>query len=126
MDTVYNNPSGPYIQTLKFKREVIQIGFIHEKRDNDSMSATFDYIEETMGSIWFRENMPVILTDRGPEFEKWEMYETNNKTGEVRCKIFYCDPMASWQKAECENNHNYVRDIIPNHLDLSNITNQDL
>ena len=46
-----------------------------------------------MGSVWFKENIPVILTDRGPEFEKWYMFEANTKTGEVRCKIFYCDSM---------------------------------
>jgi IS30 family transposase len=126
MDTVYNNPSGPYIQTLKFKKEVIQIGFIHQVKDNEAMASTFDYIEEVFGHEWFCTNIPVILTDRGTEFEKWEMFEANNKTGEYRCKIFYCDPMRASQKAECENNHNFVRDIIDNDMDLSNIKQEDL
>ena len=126
MDTVYNNPSGPYIQTLKFKKEVIQIGFIHQKLDNEAMASAIDYIEEVMGSIWFRENMPILLTDRGTEFEKWHMFETNTKTGEGRCKIFYCDPMQSSQKPNCENNHNYVRDIIDNDMDLSKLTQEDI
>lgn len=126
LDTVYNIPSGPYIETLKFKKEVIQIGFIYQKKDNESMSSTFDLIEEKFGSIWFKENIPVILTDRGPEFEKWHMYEKNNETGEHRCKIFYCDPQQSSQKPDCEVNHNYVRDILPNEMDLSLLTQEDM
>ena len=125
MDTVYNSQSGPYIQTLKFKKEDIQIGYIHKKRNNESMSSTLDNLEEIFGIKWFRKNMPVLLTDRGPEFEKWEMFEFN-KNGQPRCKIFYCDPMQSSQKAECECNHNYVRDIIPNEMDLINLTNEDM
>ena len=34
--------------------------------------------------------------------------------------------MQSSQKSRIENNHNYVRDIITNELDISNITQQDL
>lgn len=126
LDTVYNSLSGPYIQTLKFKKEYIQIGFIHQKNDNESMSSTFDYLEREFGSVWFRENIPVILTDRGSEFEKWYMFENNNQTGEHRCKIFYCDPMQSSQKPDCEVNHNYVRDILPNKTDLSPLTQEDI
>jgi IS30 family transposase len=126
MDTVYNTQSGPYIQTLKFKKEVIQIGFIHNKKDNENMASTFDKLEEKMGHDWFCKNIPVILTDRGSEFEKWLMFEANNITGEFRCKIFYCDAMQSSQKADCECNHNYVRDIFPNETDLSNITQDEL
>jgi len=126
MDTVYNHPSGPYIQTLKFKKEVVQIGFIHDTSDNESMSATFDYIEELFNTEWFCENIPVILTDRDSAFIKWELFEFSKITGEQRCQIFYCDPMQSSQKADCEVNHNYVRDIIDNDMDLTNITNEDL
>jgi len=125
MDTVYNNPSGPYIQTLKFKKEDIQIGYLYKEKDNESMSSTFDALETLFGIKWFRKNMPVILTDRGAEFEKWWMYEFN-KNKQPRCKIFYCDPMQSSQKAECECNHNYVRDIIPNEMNLSNLTQEDM
>ena len=34
--------------------------------------------------------------------------------------------MQSSQKSRIENNHNYVRDIITNELDISKITQQDL
>jgi len=125
MDTVYNNPAGPYIQTLKFKKEDIQIGYIYDKKNNESMSSSFDLLESIFGIYWMRKNIPVILTDRGTEFEKWELFEFN-KEKEARCRIFYCDPMQSSQKAECECNHNYIRDIIPNEMDITSLTNDDI
>ena len=47
-------------------------------------------------------------------------------TKEARLNIFYCDPMCSYQKPHVENNHNYIRDIISNEVDISNITQQDI
>jgi hypothetical protein len=125
MDTVYNNPSGPYIQTLKFKKEDIQIGYIHVNKTNESMASTFDLLESIFGINWIRKNIPIILTDRGTEFEKWDLFEFN-KDKQPRCRIFYCDPMQSSQKADCECNHNFIRDIIPNDMDISNLTNEDM
>lgn len=34
-------------------------------------------------------------------------------TGEVQCMMFYCDPMNSNQKSECEKNHEFIRYVIP-------------
>ena len=54
------------------------------------------------------------------------MLEINMETGELRTNIFYCDPMTSSQKPHVENNHNYIRDILPNGLDLSFLTQDKL
>ena len=68
----------------------------------------------------------LLLTDRGSEFEKYELFEVNTETGEIRSNIFYCDPQTPSQKPHVENNHNYVRDIIPNGKSLKNLTQEDL
>ena len=126
MDTVMNSLSGPYIQTLIFEDTNFMIGFLHKEKTNISMSEAFDKLEGKLGHELFCLTFPLIITDRGVEFEKWDMFEANAITGEYRCKIFYCDPMASWQKPHVENNHNYIRDILPNEIDLSFLTQQDL
>jgi len=126
MDTIYNRPDGPFIQTLLFEDTSLMIGFLHQERTADSMSKTFDYLEEYLGYDLFRTTFPLLLTDRGSEFATWDLFEANIETGEIRLRIFYCDPMASYQKAKLENNHNYVRDILPNELDLSFLTQEDL
>ena len=126
MDTVMNSLSGPYIQTLFFNDTKLMIGFLHTERTSASMSNTFDILEEKLGYELFRKTFPLILTDRGSEFEKVKLFEFNQTTGEFRLNIFYCDPYQSSQKPNVENNHNYVRDIIPNNVDISNITQEDL
>jgi len=126
MDTVYNEREGPYIQTFIFEKSLFMIGFIHEEKTSDSMAKSLDELEGKLESPTFMKLFPLILTDRGTEFEKHQFFEFNRKTGESRLNIFYCDPMQSSQKPHVENNHNYVRDIIPNEVSLDNVTNADL
>ena len=125
MDTVYNNPSGPYLQTLLLENSSFMIGFIHKDKSNKSMSGSFDLLQERLGNDLFSKLFPVILTDRGSEFEKYKLFEFD-KDGNSRLCMFYCDPMQSNQKPHIENNHNYVRDIIPNSYPLENLTQRDI
>lgn len=68
----------------------------------------------------------MLLTDRGSEFEKYELFEVNIETGEIRGNIFYCDPQSPSQKPNVENNHNYVRDIIPNGKSIKHLKQEDV
>ena len=126
MDTVLNAQSGPYIQTFYFEGSGIIIGFIHKEKTSESMSKTLDKLENKLGHDLYRELFSLILTDRGVEFEKVDLFEFNKETGEFRTNIFYCDAYQSSQKPHIENTHNYIRDIIPNEFDISNITQDDL
>jgi IS30 family transposase len=125
MDTIYNSPAGPYIQTIMLSSGIM-IGFIHKEKTDESMAASFDYLQDTLGDEVFNELFSLGLTDRGTEFQKHTLFEFNKKTGEARLNLFYCDPMCSYQKPHVENNHNFLRDILPNNMDLSHITNEDL
>jgi len=125
MDTVYNNPSGPYLQTFLFEKTAFMIGFIHTEKTSDSMAERINWLQETLDTELFSKIFPVLLTDRGTEFEKWKLFELD-RTGNTRLNIFYCDPMQSSQKAHVENNHNYVRDIIPNGYPLDDLTQPDI
>ena len=126
MDTVLNSLSGPFIQTFYFEGSGLMIGFLHQDKTSESMSKTLDILEEKLGHDLYRELFPLILTDRGVEFEKTTLFEFNQHTGEFRTNIFYCDAYQSSQKPHVENTHNYIRDIIPNEIDMSNITQEDL
>lgn len=126
MDTVLNSQSGPYIQTFYFEGSGIMIGFIHNNKTSESMSKTLDVLENKLGHDLYRELFSLILTDRGVEFEKVNLFEFNQENGEFRTNIFYCDAYQSSQKPHVENTHNYIRDIIPNEIDMFNITQDDL
>ena len=125
MDTVYNNPSRPYLQTFMFPESGFMIGRIHQEKTNECMSSALDHYQDCLGLDLFRKLFALVLTDRGSEFEKFKMFECDN-TGNFRLNIFYCDPMQSSQKPHIENNHNYVRDIIPNKRSMTNISQQDI
>ena len=92
---------------------------------DDEGYVTVKYVEETLKDD-YTKLFSLLLTDRGTEFEKCELFEVNIETGEIRGNIFYCDPQSPSQKPHVENNHNYVRDILPNSKSLKNLTQEDL
>lgn len=125
LDTVYNNQDGPYIQTFIFQNTGLMIGFLHQEKTSESMASTLDDLQVTLEGDYYKL-FSLLLTDRGSEFEKFELFEVNVGTGEIRGNIFYCDAQTPSQKPHVENNHNYVRDIIPNGKSLKNLKQEDL
>ena len=97
MDTVYNNQTGPYIQTFIFENTEFMIGILHTEKTSDSMSKSLDSFQEILSDKEYEQLFSVLLTDRGTEFIKSQQFEVNIHTGEIRGKIFYCDPMQSSQ-----------------------------
>ena len=125
MDTVYNNPSGPFLQTFLFEKTEFMVGFLHQDRTGESMSNRIDTLQMQLGDVLFSKLFPLLLTDRGSEFEVARLFELD-KEGNSRLNIFYCDPMQSSQKAHLENGHNYIRDIIPNGYPLDGLDQNDI
>lgn len=124
MDTVYNNQSGPYIQTFIFENTSLMIGILHSEKTADSMSKALDLIQDKLTTEEYQKIFSLLLTDRGTEFAKPIQFEINIDTGEIRSKIFYCDAQMSSQKPHVENNHNFVREILPNGQSWANLTQE--
>lgn len=101
------------------------IGFLHQEKTSESMASSFDFLQDRLGMDYFRL-FSLILTNRGTEFEKTSRFEQDPETEQIRTCLFYCDPQTPSQKPHVENNHNYVRDILPNGRDLEHLTQQDL
>ena len=126
MDTIYNFQSGPYIQTFIFENTSFMIGFLHKHKTAESMSNTLNLIQTKISVEDYKKLFSLLLTDRGVEFEKPLKFEVNEETGEIRSKIFYCDPQQSSQKPHVENNHNFIRDILPNGQSWNHLTQDKL
>ena len=73
----------------------------------------FDDLEEKIGTNAFMELIPVILTDRDPNFTDIEGICFSKKTGEERCKLFFCDGYVSNQKPNVENINKQLRLFFP-------------
>jgi transposase, IS30 family len=86
----------------------------------------FDKIEETIGIDAFKQLIPVILTDRDPNFADINGICVSKITGEERCKLFFCDPYVSNQKANVENINKQIRLYFPKGKSIDKYTFNDI
>ena len=105
--------------TIFFRNCSLMLIFVLQEKSQDQVIKVFDYLTEKLGMKVFQELFPVILTDNGVEFQFPERLECD-KSGEIRTKIFYCNPNSSWQKGRIEKNHEYIRYVIPKGQSLDN------
>lgn len=128
MDTVKGvREQGKRLLTMIFRRNNVMLLFLMPDGKAESVKRVFDYLEAGLGIEIFRRLFPVILTDNGSEFKKVDELElTSDEDGFLvyRTSLFYCDPMASWQKGCIEKNHEFIRYAIPKKRSL-NPYNQD-
>lgn len=126
MDTVKGaKGKGPVVLSmLMLKYDILLLLLLPENKAS-VVADIFDFLLNILGLDVFQNLFPVILTDNGPEFKHVEDLEYT-RFGEQRCMMFYCDPMASWQKGELEKNHEYIRCAIPKGTNLETFTQNDL
>ena len=113
MDTVVG-PDGSHkvLLTMHFCSSGFMMAFLLDSKEASGVERVFDEINRAIGTFLFCKTMPLILTDRGGEFRHADALECGIDNV-LRTSIFYCDPMASWQKPHCEKNHEYIRKICP-------------
>ena len=110
--------------TIFFRNCSLMLIFVLQEKSQDQVIKVFDYLTEKLGIKVFQELVPVILTDNGVEFQFPERLECD-KNGEIRTKIFYCNPNSSWQKGRIEKNHEYIRYVIPKSQSLDHYKQRD-
>ena len=113
MDTVKGvREKGKRLLTMIFRRNSVMLLFLMPDGTAESVKMVFDFLELGLGLERFQRLFPVILTDNGSEFKRVDDLELNEDLL-YRTSLFYCDPMASWQKPHIEKNHEYIRYVIP-------------
>ena len=95
---------------------------LKQHRTSEEMSESLNYFQELLGDEMYKKLFGLLLTDRGSEFAKPELFEVNTETGEIRSNIFYFDAQMPSQKPHVENNHEFIRDIILKEKDMSALT----
>lgn len=126
MDTVVGSRrKGQRILTMLFLKTSVMLMFLIPDGKAQTVVDVFDYLLDILGMEEFQALFSVILTDNGSEFKNAERIE-NAFNGDPRCKLFYCDPMASWQKAEIEKNHEFIRYVIPKGMSFDALTHDDV
>lgn len=126
MDTVKGSrEKGKRLLTLHFCDTNMMLMLLMRDGKADTVVEQFDMLTGLLGLEDFRHIFPVILTDNGSEFMHTREMETT-ENGKRRTKIFYCDPMASWQKPQIEKNHEYIRYVLPKGKSLNPYTQEDM
>jgi IS30 family transposase len=126
MDTVNGiRERGKRLLTMIFQDNSVMLMFLMPDGTAASVKRIFDYLERGLGLECFQRLFPVFLTDNGSEFKKVDELELTEDY-EYRTKVFYCDPMASWQKPHIEKNHEYIRYVLPKGKSLNPYTQEDM
>lgn len=117
LDSVEGVKGGAVLLTIHFILPKLQLAFIRKANDSKSVIDIFNMLYDILGKERFRKLMPLCLADNGTEFSNPVSMELDSD-GVVRTNLFYCDPSAPNQKGACENNHEFIRRVIPKGVDI--------
>ena len=126
MDTVKGTrEKGKTLLTMIFRKTSFMLIFLMKDGTQESVIEVFDSLNSLLGTALFKRLFPIILTDNGVEFKNPDALE-HTKSGLIRSHVFFCDPQASWQKPQIENNHRLIRRIIAKGISFNKLTNADV
>ena len=124
MDSVEGTKdSTKVLLTLIFKSCNFMIAFLRESNTARSVTDIFKYLDELLGRETFVKLFPVILADRGSEFTDPASIEVD-EYGEIRTRVFYCDPQRPDQKGSIEVTHEFIRRVLPKKTSFSDLTQE--
>lgn len=126
LDTLHGKRSdAKCLLTIYFPTLSFMFGFLLEKKTPEEVNHALLSLREKLGLDLYKKLFPVLLTDRGLEFNHLPKLEVNEH-GELLSKVYYADPYRSNQKAEIESAHRLVRYLLPKGKSLDQLTKDDV
>lgn len=108
---------------------IIELHFFYavilDRCDAAAVTRAFTYLYGLLGHDDFQRLYPVLLTDRGSEFSQPHDIEVT-KDLKDRTRVFYCDPLASYQKGAIESIHRILRYVFPKGKSIDFLTQDKL
>ena len=118
------------ILTIFFPKFSFMFGYLCHPKGAESVNMHLANLREKLGHELWQKAFPVIVSDRGFEFNRLHLLETDMDpaTGEVKelTKTFFANPYASHQRAEIESNHRLIRRFIPKGKSFEFLTQEKL
>jgi len=111
--------------TIHFTEPQLMLAFLRDANTARSVTEIFNDLYRRLGRETFRTLFQLCLGDNGSEFSDPTAIERDSH-GNLRARIFYCDPSAPYQKGAIENNHSLLRRIIPKGTSLNSYTQEDI
>lgn len=125
IDSVEGRKGGKVLLTLFFRNCNLMLAYIRDANTARSVTEIFQGLYESLGRETFCRLFPIILTDRGSEFTDPVSLECD-EWGEVRTRVFYCDPQRPDQKGGAEVTHEFIRRILPKGTSFNDLTQDDI
>lgn len=125
LDSVEGIKGGAVLLTIHFVLPKLQLAFLRQANDSKSVTDIFNHLYEILGYESFTKIFPLCLADNGTEFSDPFGIEVD-EDGVIRSQVFYCDPSSPGQKGACENNHEFIRRVIPKSADLGRFSQEQI
>ncbi|MCR5547112.1 MAG: IS30 family transposase [Lachnospiraceae bacterium] len=125
MDTVIGSQGGKSLLTLLYRKSTFMIAILLDTHTQESVINALNEICATIGIKKFQKLFQVLLCDRGIEFGNPYALECD-ENGEIKTKVYYCDPYSSWQKPMVERNHEFIRMVLPKGKSFDNLSQKDI
>lgn len=125
LDSVEGKRGGKVLLTIHFVKAEMMIAFLREHNDSKSVIDIFNDLYMTLQPDLFTRIFKICLTDNGSEFSNPKALEYDIE-GNLRTRVFYCNPSAPYQKGSAERNHEFIRCFIPKGSDLSVYSQKDI
>lgn len=124
MDTVEGTKknNAPVLLTL----EIVEINFLFifkmSSQTAEKVKEQLKDFRDIISKEIFDKIMEILLTDNGKEFIKTDdILEVSESIN-----LFYCHPYSSYEKGSIENNHEFIRRVIPKGVSLNPYTQKEL
>lgn len=125
IDSVEGRKSGKVLLTVFFRNSNLMLAYLRDRNTARSVTEVFEWLYSVLGHELYCKMFPVILTDRGSEFTNPVAIECT-EYGEIRSRVFYCDPQRSDQKGACEVTHEFIRRVLPKGTSFDNLQQSDI
>ena len=125
LDSVEGTKGGAVLLTIHFVEQGLQLAFLRQRNDSQSVIDIFNRLYLELRTDIFIELFPILLADNGCEFSNPSVIELDAQ-GNLRTRMFYCNPSAPYQKGSCENNHEMIRRVIPKGTDLGQYSQEQI
>jgi len=125
LDSVEGIRGGAVLLTVHFVLPKLQLAFLREANDSKSVTDIFNSLYDLLGENNYKKVLRLCLADNGSEFSNPKAIECD-ADGVIRSYVFYCNPSSPGQKGACENNHEFIRRIIPKGTDIGRYSQEQI
>ena len=125
LDTVMGRKGGKVLLTIHFVESQFMLAYLRNRNTAVSVTKVFDYLYQQLQPEIFKKLFPILLTDNGNEFSDPYSIECDSENN-PRTHVFYCKALAPYQKGAAENNHEFIRRILPKGSSFDNLTQKNV